>query len=370
MTAQGLVRAASFVLPLAIAAACVGEEAFNGPLALTSLLDEAAAAENAAGVCECQCACPCDPGRRPFWFAGTEFTFMGVDASTGGRTTLSFDDSGTAGTDLQLAGRDGVQDFAYAPRFWLGRHFGERWGVVGRFWHLEDAQATGGIPVEGTTPLPNFATITDAGRVEMYTIDVEAIRSLRPGKWKIDGTIGARHASMGVDSSLTAFGVFTSGNFVNMTLANGSSFDGTGVTSALVVRRQLGDSRAWLFVSGRGSQMWGQSDSYGRAVGTVAASPSAPLVGAATVRRNNAEADLTIAELQTGIQLEFALRRLPATAFFRTAFEYQNWNLDGLPTGGAGFGGTISDLTTNSFSRAGLGAVHLYGLALATGFTW
>ena len=64
------------------------------------------------------------------------------------------------------------------------------------------------------------------------------------------------------------------------------------------------------------------------------------------------------------------LRVLPVNAFFRTAFEYQMWDIDGFPTGGAGFGGTIGELTTNSFAAAGLGNANLVGLALATGFTW
>ena len=58
-------------------------------------------------------------------------------------------------------------------------------------------------------------------------------------------------------------------------------------------------------------------------------------------------------------------------AFFRTAFEYQHWNINGLPTGGAGFGGTIGNLTTNSFASANArGDAQLYGVSIATGFTW
>jgi hypothetical protein len=116
--------------------------------------------------------------------------------------------------------------------------------------------------------------------------------------------------------------------------------------------------------------LWGRTDSFGSAAGTVASSPSAPLVGAATVTRNNAQSDLEILEAQIGVQWEFELRYFPATAFFRTAFEYQNWNITGPPTGGAGFGGTIGDLTTNSFASANLGDTHLKGASFATGFTW
>ena len=36
--------------------------------------------------------------------------------------------------------------------------------------------------------------------------------------------------------------------------------------------------------------------------------------------------DLFIGEVQAGIEWDFALRCLPAKAFFRTAFEYQYWD--------------------------------------------
>ncbi len=164
--------------------------------------------------------------------------------------------------------------------------------------------------------------------------------------------------------------MFTTGNFVNLTLQNGFNFNGEGGTSAIYVRRQIGDSPLSFFGSFRGSYLGGRTDSFGRADGTVASSPSAPLVGAATVTRNNADGELDIFEYQAGLQLDVRLRALPVDAFFRTAFEYQNWDIDAPPTGGAGFGGTIGELTTNSFASAGIGAAHLYGLTVGTGFTW
>jgi hypothetical protein len=164
--------------------------------------------------------------------------------------------------------------------------------------------------------------------------------------------------------------VFTTGNFVNLTLQNGFYFDGEGGTSAINVRRQLGDSPFSFFGSFRGSYIGGHTTSFGRSDGTIASSPSAPLVGAATVTRANADAELDIFEYQVGMQADFPLRRLPVNAFFRCAFEYQNWDIDAPPTGGAGFGGTIGEITTNSFASAGIGHAWLYGVSLATGFTW
>lgn len=314
--------------------------------------------------------CNCGDCFNPHWFSGVEMVFMGYDVRTGGRINLSYNDSGTAGVDYSVRDGNNAQGLGYSPRIWIGRQVGEKWGIVGRFWNLTDFNTHAPTPVPGQVNLPNFATKTEFDRARLYTIDLEAIRSFAPGNWKIDGTIGARQAQIFADAKIDTFGVFTTGNFVNLSLSNGFKFDGTGVTSALIGRRRIGGSSASLILGARASQLWGRSDSFGRSVGTVASSPSAPLVGAATVTRANAIAEMTIAEFQVGIQWDFALESAPMLAFLRTSFEYQNWSVNGLPTGGAGFGGTIGTLTTNSFSRAGLGEAQLYGVSVATGFTW
>jgi hypothetical protein len=61
------------------------------------------------------------------------------------------------------------------------------------------------------------------------------------------------------------------------------------------------------------------------------------------------------------------LTQIPATFFFRTSHELQNWDIDGKPTGGAGFGGTIGEKTNNSFASAGIGGMILQGVSLGTG---
>ncbi|MGI8981927.1 MAG: hypothetical protein ACR2FY_22065 [Pirellulaceae bacterium] len=369
MPTQHLALRAMLAFLSILAVPCMAGEEFRS----TSLLmeSEALAAETAASdLGEAADDCCCQACYGPSWFTGAEITFMGYDARTGGRINLSFDDSGTAGTDYSVRDGNNAQSLTYTPRIWIGRQFGEKWGVVGRFWNLTDFTTHRPEPVPGQVNLTNFATKTEFDRARLYTIDIEAIRSFTPGKWKIDGTIGARQASILTDAKIDVFGVFTTGNFVNMSLSNGFKFDGAGVTSALIGRRQIGQSNAHLFLGVRASQLWGRTDSFGRAVGTVADSPSAPLVGAATVTRNNAIADMTIAELQVGVQWDFPIESAPMLAFFRTSFEYQNWSVNGPLTGGAGFGGTIGTLTTNSFSRAGVGEAQLYGLAIATGFTW
>ncbi len=368
MKTKGLVRwaaAALFAAPTPVLA----DEAFS----IASFFDEAETVVASDEPVQCDLA-RCNKCRQPFFFAGTEITFMNVDATTGGTITASFSDTTAPGVStFATVDGNGVNDvFAYAPRFWVGRQFGERWGIVGRFWNLETSDQNTppapnpNIPNTGT----NFATIFETDRAQLQTVDLELVRSFQPGKWKIDGSFGARHANISSRSDFLAFGVFTTGNFINLTLQDGFYFNGDGGTGAINLRRQLGDSPFMFFSSFRGSYLGGHTTSFGRSDGTVASSPSAPLVGAATVTRADAEAELDIWEYQVGLQMDFPLRFVPANAFFRTALEYQKWDVDGPPTGGAGFGGTIGELTTNSFASAGIGGANLVGLALGAGFTW
>lgn len=368
MKTKGLVHWAAAAL-LSAPTTAFAEESYQ----LTSFMDEAEAAFASDETIECDLA-RCRKCRQPFFFAGAEMTLLNVDATSGGAITASFSDTTAPGVStFATVDGNGVNDVVgYGPRVWAGRQFGERWGVVGRFWNLENSDQNTppapnpNIPNTGT----NFATIFETDRAQLQTIDLELVRSFQPGKWKIDGSFGARHAEIGVRSDFLAFGVFTTGNFVNLTLQNGFFFNGDGGTGAITARRQIGDSPFTFFSSFRGSYLGGHTTSFGRSDGTIVDNPSSPLVGAATVTRANADAELDIWEYQVGLQMDFPLRFMPATAFFRTALEYQQWDVDAPPTGGAGFGGTIGEITTNSFASAGIGGAELVGLALGCGFTW
>jgi len=307
-----------------------------------------------------------------YLYAGTEFTALHVSSRTGGRITLSFSDTTAPGVaSVSYTDPSGVNDWAYAPRVWLGAQLTDRWGVRGRYWRLSGTDTHAPEITPGTTPVgSNFATIFVTDHVEAWTADFEAVRTTQLGGWKIDGFVGGRHASFSTDSDLLAFGVFTTGNFVNITLQNGCSFDGTGVTYGGSLRRQIFDTNLYAFGSARGSNLAGYSNSMGRSDGAVASSPSAPLVGAATVSRNHAVSTLGIFELQLGLEFDWALQQIPAYCFFRVAYELQTWDIAGPPTGGAGFGGTLGELTTNSFASAGLGGMTLQGISIGTGLTW
>lgn len=340
-----------------------------------------AAADQSAICYQVDDSCACGPDWRDILigstncchlYAGSELSAMQVHSHTGGRITASFSDTTAPGVStIAFSEAGGVNDRAYAPRIWVGANLTDKWGVRGRYWTISDTVAhfptlNPNIPSTGS----NFGTFEMTDHVEAWASDIEAVRTAQWGKWKADAFLGGRHAHYATDSDLLSFGVFTTGNFINLTLQNGCAFDGNGVTYGGSLRRQLGSTPIYLFGSARGSFLDGHSQSMGRADGTVASAPSSPLVGAATVRRTNADATMTIAEFQAGLEFDWPLQCVPANFFFRTCYEYQHWNFDGLPTGGAGFGGTIGEITTNSFASASLGSMLLSGFTIGTGLTW
>jgi hypothetical protein len=369
---NGLVRSATLALSLVFATLGAAQEGlqFVSASDVNYTLDSGVCASDDL-ACDCDCDCYCDPG--PFIFAGVEATFQQTRVTSGGRITASFSDTTAPGVStFATVDGDGVDHFAYAPRLWFGAQVNENWGVVGRYWDLTTFQTTS--PPDANPNIPNtgsnFATIFEQSNARLYAADLEIVRSFESWGWKIDAIGGARHAHISARSNFLAFGVFTTGNFVNLTLQNGFYFDGDGGTFGLTGRRQIGNSPFQFFLGGRYSYLGGHTTSFGRSDGTVASSPDPPLVGAATVTRADADAELDITEIQTGVQVDFELTVLPVNAFFRTMFEYQFWDIDAPPTGGAGFGGTIGEITTNSFASAGIGHGILYGVSVATGFTW
>ncbi|WP_254510918.1 Lpg1974 family pore-forming outer membrane protein [Anatilimnocola floriformis] len=309
-----------------------------------------------------------------YWYSGAEFLFLNVNADSGGQITVSFSDTTAPGV-ATTAFRDGegVADYAAAPRFWLGRQLNENWGLRGSYFSASASESrtphlNPAIPTTGT----NFGTYTAWGNAQLTAVDLDVVRSFyMSDDWKLDAFAGARYGSFDVSSGIDSFGVFTTGNFVNLNLQNNCQFDGAGASLGFSSRNRLWGSNLYLLWSGRGSMLFGRSDMVARSAGTVASSPSAPLVGAANDDLDrNVPSTLDIIESQLGLQYEFRLLEMPYNCFVRCAFEFQHWNVNNQENRGAGFGGTIGELTTNSFASGGPGNATLLGLSLATGFTW
>jgi hypothetical protein len=305
----------------------------------------------------------------PYMFTGAEFTFLSVDAHSGGHASLTLDDTNTAGTDLRLAGADALNDSGYAPRVWLGCRITECWSLVGRYWHLDDSGEDRPEAPAGAINLANLLRLSGTSHVEAYDADLEVDRAFDWGCWKVDGIVGARHASLDVNSHLSTGGTFTTSNFAELDLSDGSGFEGTGVTYAILVRRQIGNSHANLFFGARGSNLDGRSDSFGRASVAIGAT-GASFSDSISSSRNDGNASLTIAELQMGVEYDIPLACVPADAFFRVAYEFQDWNIDGRAAPGLNTSGSAGPVTLTAVASPGIGDMQLNGLTFATGLTW
>jgi len=95
---------------------------------------------------------------------------------------------------------------------------------------------------------------------------------------------------------------------------------------------------------------WGRSpESIGASsAGFVWDGVGAPLVGAATVTRSGIQANLKGFTFGGGLEV-----RASDFLSFRGEYMYEQFNWNHAPIGGAGFGGTIGDITVNSFIAAG-----------------
>jgi opacity protein-like surface antigen len=82
--------------------------------------------------------------------------------------------------------------------------------------------------------------------------------------------------------------------------------------------------------------------------GIVASSPSSPLIGAATVSRSGLAETIYGYTIGGGIQA-----KVGNGLIIRGEYVYDQYPGTGIAVGGAGFGGTIGDLTTNSFTSPG-----------------
>jgi hypothetical protein len=314
-------------------------------------------------------AASCVGSSLPLFFAGAEATFLAVDARPGSRASLVLDDTNTAGTDLTLSGADGLSDFACAPRVWFGGRMIDDWYLVGRYWQLDNSGANRPTAPTGAVNLANSLKLTGPSSVEAFTADLEVEHTFDFGRWLIEGMVGARHASFDASSQLTTSGTFTGGSTAQIDLTDRSSFEGTGVTSGLIVRRQISNSNFNVFFGARGSKLDGTSDSFGRAAVSVAAPPGS-MTSSVSIDRSDSNASMTIAELQAGVEYDIQLSCIPACAFFRVAYEYQNWNIDGRPATGPSISGTANNVDVTASASPGIGDLQLNGVSLATGLAW
>lgn len=326
--------------------------------------------------CDTCCDVKCKP--RRILVVSTEVVFLDADIN-GNRISYLFDDFiAEEGVGFGPAfGDAAIDDFYVAPRLTVGIQ-GERWGIQGRYFHMRVGEhAHDSILPEGAFPLDSF----DVNSIfEAYYTDIELTRNFCIHGCKNQFSFGARYAAIEHHESLYArsFSDAADINDPNAPLIVGYGRSnreayGTGMTFGLTGRKPLFcNSCANWFYSARGSILWGPTrnevETEARASGPGA---SAASIDGATVLIDD---DLFIGELQAGLEWDFALRCLPAKAFFRAAFEYQYWDASSGFVAATSFAGvddasTVDWQGTVNAEAPGL-IVDLLGFHIGTGFTW
>jgi hypothetical protein len=317
--------------------------------------------------CACDgtgCDACCPPSR--FWYAGVEAVFLAPNFK---HTNISFEatDMIESVSDVYQTDVGTVENNLYAsPRLWIGVQ-GPRWGLVGRYWQLEAAEVAFGALSAGSGSI-----VQD--RLDAYTVDLEVVRRFCHRDWKWDLGFGVRHAAFDRDLAVSPLSTLNAGGggatIIGTQFAS-SQFAGTGLTLGLGGRRPIRcgcASTLNLFWGLRGSVLWGDVDNW--AEQTIGVSSGLGAITVSELAQSTLEDDMFIGEVQVGLQWEYCLQCLPATAFFRTAFEYQGWDANG---GEARIDTFIdgSPLTTSVSSTSSSDAVmDLVGFSIGTGLTW
>jgi hypothetical protein len=329
--------------------------------------------------------CPTQP--RLFWTAGVESTFLIPDLNSGGASIEveeSEPDPFPDRYDLCSTLTDDVDSVYVAPRIWLGVQ-GCAWGANLRYWHLQASEGSFDPSIGGLGTWDDFDCgqpdlgFMSCSSLEAYTVDLELTRRFCYHGCAMQASAGVRHAEIEHNEALFALANTEAGWHTGFARANRLS-RGTGVQLGLYGRKPVFPcSCVHWFYNARGSALWGPTQTSVETFASVstnaipgAQGDAASLNGAYT----NVDDTLIIGEIQLGLEWEYALRCIPANAFFRAAFEYQRWE------GGMGFSDSQSFAgaeivgqadSTSVLTASALAAepqMDLFGVTLGTGLTW
>ncbi len=308
------------------------------------------------------------------WVAGVEATFLRPDLNSRD-VSFEVEDFVNPKIDSFNAQTSAIDSLYVSPRLWLGVQ-GCKWGVIGRYWHLQAGEGDfdGFVDATGSYDYgrPGAGYFSNS-RLEAYTIDLEVTRRFCLNDCWMQFSAGVRHASIQHDQSITGISDVDDGIVFGYSRANRLS-RGTGVVLGLYGRKPLFPcSCVHWFYNVRFSTLWGPTETYAETNASIQATAGAN-AGSVNGAHTAVDGDIFIGEIQLGLEWNYALQCVPARAFFRTAVEYQRWD------GGAGFSSATSfagmgpPLNPTSVATANASALgpqlDLVGLTFGTGLTW
>ena len=317
------------------------------------------------GCNECQSQCCnyrcCEP--KHLFEVGVEAAFLQASLDGAASSLTAFDTLDNPMASV-LANSTNGTELVSAPRIWLGVGNG-CWGIRGRYFDFRAGDHDFGNP--GTLP----DALGFAHQMRAYTADVELTRNFCLNSCSGLFSVGARRAMLNSSTNANLVSVID-GDTVTGTANTFREIDGTGVTVGLQGNKPIGNPchNLSLFGAGRASFLWGDSRA---ASGTTTThynpngSTAANNFGAA----GTDDSQMTITELQLGLQHTRKLKCLPVVAFFRIAAEWQHWEDDsGVQTGANSTSFQTPGAAIQANANTEDQVLDLVGLVLSTGITY
>lgn len=348
---------------LAIGSGCAAPSGCSDAMGGLASCDSMAAADFDGTACGDGTGGSCGRGWR--WFGGIEATFLAPTV----RDTDTFA-SVTNGVDsVTVPGGTGtLEGMTVAPRVWVGFTNCNGWGLMFRYWELN--QVAGNYndisPLEG-----DFLGFDEDPTLEAYAIDLEGVKAFCWGRWNLLASGGIRHGRLEQSDNYNAIVVGPGGDLAMATAMANSDFNGTGIVGGLQGTRLICDCECGafeLFAAFRGGVLWGNSS-----IGAIATTSAQGLGGNAfdlSGAFTDGDNDLWIGEFQLGMQWSKYLVCCRGRTFCRVAFEYQDWqgNSDGFAV--AGSFATNGAVSAAALAEAGDPSARFIGFTLGAGIMW
>jgi hypothetical protein len=250
-----------------------------------------------------------------------------------------------------------MDDYAAAPRVWVGVESCAGRGIRARYWDYRNAAHAEDFDVEDIETGEGLFLFNACAGLRAYAIDLEVTRRRCTANGWVLGSLGVRHAALARNDSLN---VFLADDDLLISTAATERFDATGLTAALEGWRPIGDSPFAWYGNVRGSVLWGDTH---QTAWSVYQDPVS--LAAQYVQTRQPARELYIFEFQTGLEWSRPIMCCDGRLFLRTLFEYQLWTQDrpGLELAQEIDGVQIA---SGFFGRR----VEFYGLTFAAGMDW
>lgn len=314
--------------------------------------------------CGDDCSIGCCDNECDTWkcILGVEATYFWVDSNSFNNRVRTFDTNDLPVGVHQATGTD--DDGMYsAPRIWIGVEK-DGWGIVGRWWDFE----AGNVTYDYLFPFDDGTGFQTGSDFTTYYADLELTRAFCCNTCSGQISLGARHGQISSGSTYGFEGLIGD-DIVRASTFEERDFEGTGMTFGFEGYKSIGCG-VDLFLGARGSYLWGDAAATA-AVFSYIDGPSGTSEGSQYATAGTTEGGMSVAELQAGVRWIHKLKCAPQTAFFRLAWEYQNWTGDNDVVAWATSTSFLDPgASINAYAEAGDQKVDLFGFSVSAGFTY